>query len=240
MDRPRLLLAPAFTGLAWAIRPELEEWAEVITYDPREPVDKPAGMLGHEAVAERGLEVWDDRGWDSCFVAGDGLGLAIALQIAARRPDRVEGLALGHATLSQRRDGDRPPISDAVWSAMTEMIRTDSEAFIRNAFVQLTRGSYDEDLARRMMTLYSQEQLEEGWLLLTRPDLEFGETLKELDLPLLLGKHEGCLLHTDEGYEDAVAAFPEARTVSTEHACCTDPRFGEALRRFCEEILESA
>lgn len=231
---------PVFTGLAWAIRPQIEEWAEVITYDPRKPVDQATGTLGHEAVAEHGLAAWDDRDWDSCFVAGDGLGLAIAVQIAAWRPDRVQGLILGHATLSQRRDGARPPISDAVWSAMTEMIRTDSEAFIRNAFVQLTRGSYDEDLAQRMMTLYSQDQLEEGWLLLTRPDLEFGEPLKELDLPLLLGKHEGCLLHTDEGYEDVVAAFPEARTVSTEDACCTDPLFGEAMQEFCEEVLEPA
>lgn len=229
-----------FTGLSWAIRPQLVEWAEVIAYDARELVDEPAGTLGHEDAAERGLAAWDDRGWDSCFIAGDGFGVAVALQIAVRRPDRVEGLALGHAALSQRRDGDRPPINDAVWSTMMEMLRTDSEAFIRNAFVQLTRGSFDEDLMRRMMTLYSPERLEEEWLTLTRPDLEFSETLKELDLPMLLGKHEGCLLHTDEGYEDAVAAFPDARTVSTEDACSTDPRFGEAMQEFCEEVLRSA
>ena len=31
--RPRLLLVPSFTELEWGIRPELEEWAEVVSFD---------------------------------------------------------------------------------------------------------------------------------------------------------------------------------------------------------------
>jgi hypothetical protein len=232
-----LLLVPEFTELAWTIRPQLEEWAEVAAYDPAGAGEERIATLTREAVAARGLGHWDARGWDSCFVAADSWAVPTAVEIATRRPDRVLGLALGHATLSTRRDGDRPPISEAVWSAMTEMIRTDSEAFIRNAIVQLTGGSYDEELVERTLARYPQQDLEEGWLAMTRPDVSVGVALSNLDLPLLLAQHEDCLLHTEEGYEDAVAAFPDARTVSTENACCTDPRFGEALREFCQGVL---
>lgn len=215
------------------IRPQLEEWAEVAAYEPdfaRRP--------SHDG--DLGLAQWDERGWDSCFVAGDGLGAPAALEIAARRPDGVRGLVLGHASLSQRRHGDRAPISEAVWSAMTEMLRTDRDSFIRNALIQLTGGSYDEELVKRMQTQYPRERLEEEWLALTQSADDMGDRLRELDLPLLLGKHEGCLLHTDEGYADAVAAFPDARTVVTEGACSTDPAFGDAMRAFCEDVLGSA
>jgi pimeloyl-ACP methyl ester carboxylesterase len=240
VGRPRLLLVPEFTELAWVIKPRLEEWGEVASYDPPRAPGESFATLDHEAVAERGLVEWDERGWDSCFIAGDSWAVATAVRIAAARPERVLGLALGHAALSQRRDGDRAPISEAVWSGMTEMLRTDSQAFIANAMVQLTRGSYDEALIQRALALFGGQDLEAGWRTLTRPDVEFGGTLAELGVPLLLARHEGCLLHTEEGYEDAVAAFPDARTVVTEGACCTDPRFAEALREFCEELAPSA
>ena len=34
MSRPRLLLVPEFTELTWTIKPQLAEWAEVVSYDP--------------------------------------------------------------------------------------------------------------------------------------------------------------------------------------------------------------
>jgi len=34
MGRPRLLLIPEFTEVTWTIKPRLEEWAEVASYDP--------------------------------------------------------------------------------------------------------------------------------------------------------------------------------------------------------------
>src|SRR5947199_229500 len=33
MARPRLLLIPSFTELEWTIRPALEEWADVASFD---------------------------------------------------------------------------------------------------------------------------------------------------------------------------------------------------------------
>lgn len=52
---------------------------------------------------------------------------------------------------------------------------------------------------------------------------------------LLFGKHEEYLLFTDEGFDDAVAAFPQARTCITPAVCAASPAFAEALRSFCAE-----
>jgi hypothetical protein len=59
-----------------------------------------------------------------------------------------------------------------------------------------------------------------------------GAALAELDVPLLLAKHEGCLASTDEGFEDAVAAFPDAATVVCPEMCASSPAFAAALRSF--------
>ena len=43
MERPRLLLVPELTELEWVIKPLLEEWAEVASYDAPGVGDEPAG-----------------------------------------------------------------------------------------------------------------------------------------------------------------------------------------------------
>jgi hypothetical protein len=236
VERPRILLVPGFTELTWTIKPLLERWAEVASYDPPGVGDEPRGDLGYEAVAERGLQELDKRGWGPYFVAVDGVAAPIAVQIGLARRDDLLGLALGHAALSTRRSGARPPVSPEVHSAMTQLLKQDREGFLRNAIVQATGGSYNEELAAEMLERMPLHVAEEAYEKLTE-EVEFGEQLRELDVPLLLAKHDGCLMHTEEGYADAVAAFPDAMTASTPDACCTDPEFAEALREFCEAVF---
>jgi hypothetical protein len=235
VDPPRILLVPGFTELTWTIKPLLEKWAEVASYDPPGVGDEPRGDLGYEAVAERGLQELDKRGWSSYFVAVDGVAAPIAIHIAMARREDVLGLALGHAALSTRRSGERPPISPEIHSAMTQLLKQDREGFLRNAIVQATGGSYDEELAQEIVDRMPLDVAEEAYKALTE-EVEFDKQLQHLDVPLLLVKHEGCLMHTDEGYADAVVAFPGAMTASTPDACCTDPGFAEALREFCESV----
>ena len=59
------------------------------------------------------------------------------------------------------------------------------------------------------------------------------QKLRELDAPLLFAKHEGCIAATEEGWEDAVAAFPNAATVSVPLDPSVSGEFAEALRSFC-------
>jgi hypothetical protein len=238
VDTPRLLLVPSFTELEWeGIRPHLEQWADVASFDLPGVGEEPrAEKLERGIVTERGLEELGRRGWGSCFVVSDGWGIPSAALLASARPEAILGMALGHARLSQRREGDRAPINGAVWSAMTELIGKDHEAFIYHGIAQATGGSVSEDLAERMVARFPRDLLEIGWDAVTSDDVPIGELLARLDCPLLFAKHEGCLMSTEEGFDDAAAAFPGARTISVTDAPPSSEKFADALRDFCQEI----
>ena len=243
MDRPKLLLVPEFTELEWdAIRPRLEEWAEVASFDPPGVGAEPrAEKLDREVIVNRGLEELDRRGWDACFIATDSWGIASAVRLAVALPDdAVLGLALGHAKLSFRRDGERAPVNGPVYDGLTELIRTDHEAFIRHGIAQATGGSVSEDLAERMIERFPRDLLVSGWEAITADDAEIGQILAQVECPLLFAKHAGCLGSTEEGFEDAAAAFPRAKTVAVEDAPLSSEKFADALRDFCEEIFPAA
>src|SRR3954451_19541959 len=101
MARPRLLLVPSFTELEWTIRPMLEEWAEVASFDtpgvgsevlPFEvELDEGRGramlMQWREAAATRALAEVDDLGWDDFFVVTDASGGPTAVRVATARRD---------------------------------------------------------------------------------------------------------------------------------------------------------
>jgi pimeloyl-ACP methyl ester carboxylesterase len=238
MSQPRLLLVPEFTELEWAaIRPRLEEWAEVASYDPPGVGAEPrVARLDRRAVAERGLAELDRLGWERYFIATEGWGIPSAVEVALERPDRVLGLALGHAKLSFRRKGERAPVSDAIYSAMTELIRTDHEAFLRHGIAQATGGSVSENLAEQMIERFPQDLMVAGWEAITRDDADIGRMLARLDCPLLLANHVGCLGSTQEGFDDAAAAFPHASVVRVHDAPLSSVEFAVALREFCEGI----
>jgi pimeloyl-ACP methyl ester carboxylesterase len=235
-DRPKLLLVPEFTEVELAIRPQLEEWAEVASYDPpgvgREPLE---GGFGREGIVRRGLAEVDRRGWQRFFVLAEGWGISSGVAIAGERPDEVQGLALGHAKLSYRRDGPRAPVNGEVWEALTQLVRTDRRGFVRHGIAQATRGSIGEEQAERMLARIPEDRMEAGWEELTR-DEPFSEMLLGLECPLLLAKHEGCLVSTEEGFDDAAAALPRARTIAVEIAPLASDDFAAAVRSLCEDV----
>jgi pimeloyl-ACP methyl ester carboxylesterase len=241
MTRPRLLLIPEFTELSWTIKPQLAEWAEVASYDPpgvgaeRLP-DGDVASLTREVIANRGLEELDRLGWDRVFLLADGWGIPVAVSIAERRPESILGIALGHAAVAIRLHGERPTMSPAVHAALAQLVHRDSEAFLRHGIAQSTAGSVSEELAEQMVERFPKEFLVAGWEAVTAEDERFGTVLRGLGLPLLLAKHKGCLMSTDEGFEDAVKALPGARTISVTGAPSTSEDFAVAVREFCEEV----
>jgi len=241
-QRPRLLLVPEFTELEWSgIRPQLEEWAEVASYDPPGVGEEPrAERLDRQVIVDRGLEELDRRDWERYFIATDSWGIPSALELALARPEAVLGVALGHAKLSHRREGERAPVNAAVYEALTELIRTDHEAFIRHGIAQATGGSISEDLAERMIERFPRDLLVAGWETITREDADIWELIAQLDCPLLFARHVGCLGSTQEGFDDAVAAFPRAKTVAVEDAPLGSVEFADALRGFCLAVSADA
>jgi hypothetical protein len=250
--RPRLLLVPAFTELQWTIRPQLDEWADVASFDPpgvgSEPL--PAGVeltpempeaerraalrKWREATAARGLEEVDRRGWERFFVVVDGDGPPAAVLLATARPEALEGLAIGHAALSRSTEGERPTMNKEVWAAMTALLRTDRAAFIRYGISQVTAGSVTEEAAEAIVSRYPESDLAVAiWETMGADPEPIEEGLAALDVPFLFAEHVGCLGSTREGFEDIVARFPEAETVSCSQAPSTSLEFAEALREFC-------
>ena len=242
MPTPRLLLCPQFTEVEWAIAPRLAEWAEVATFDAPGFGDEPPPEVGpkvdyRESIVRRALREIESRGWEEYFVVGDAWGTATAVRVATAEPDRVLGVALGHASVDYASEGERPSVNGEVVAAMTQLMRTDYDSFIRYGITQFTQGGFDEEMASEMVRRFPASEIAfRVWEMHVERPEPVGDLLRQVDKPLLLGKHEGCLVFTAEGYEDLIASFPEADTVAVSKASAASEDFAGALREFCERV----
>src|SRR5688572_11587279 len=228
--RPQILLVPSWSEVQWAIKPRLEDWADVASYDPPGVGTEPAaeGSLP-EAIVTRGAAEIERRGWTECIVAGDDFGAVIATLIAAVERPRVVGLALGHACLTHRLDGPRPTMSVEVREMTRRLLDIDFRSFIRqDVGIWDSRPGYAVDSADELVdALVERVPREFAMRLVDELEAGIGEAggslepfLRELGLPLLLAQHAGCILFTPYGFEDFVAAFPDAATVDTHESPC--------------------
>jgi pimeloyl-ACP methyl ester carboxylesterase len=242
VPRRRILLCPQFTEVEWTIAPRLSEWAEVATFDAPGVGDEPIPgddptRFDREMVVQRALQEVERLDWDSYFVVGDAWGTATAARIANARPAPVLGLALGHASLDYGTEGERAAVNGELVAAMTQLMRSDYDSFVRYGMTQFTQGGFDEETSGRIVARFPpMEVAATVWETLVERPEPFGEMLGQLDMPLLLAKHDGCLVFTAEGYEDAVAAFPQAHRASIPKAPSASDDFAAALREFCEGV----
>jgi pimeloyl-ACP methyl ester carboxylesterase len=237
-NRPRLLLVSGVSELEWRIKPQLEAWADVASFDPPGVGDSP-GEWSPEASGDLAVRTADEREWDQFILVVDAWGGWYLPRILERRSEAIRGLAYGHAAVSARMTGDRPVRNPAVWDAFQDLITEGQEKFARSTITQFTQDGIDEaaatEIMKRVPMPVFQRLLKSGRQL----DFDLVPLLRQLDVPLLFAQHDGCLLYTDEGYEDAVAAFPGAGRCVTEKTCSADPAFAEAIRDFAEEICGS-
>ena len=242
MADPRVLLCPQFTEVEWAIAPRISEWAEVATFDAPGVGDEPLPdggpeMIDREAMVRRALQEVESRGWDEFFVVGDAWGTATAARVAATDPARVLGVALGHASVDYATDGERPAVNGEVVAAMSQLMRTDYDSFVRYGITQFTQGGFDDEMAAEMVRRFPATDIAAGvWEMHVGRSEPIADLLRQVEKPLLLAKHEGCLVFTAEGYEDLIAAFPDAEGASVHKASGASDEFADALRRFCESV----
>jgi hypothetical protein len=240
MDGPRLLLVPQLTELEWLIKARLEEWAEVATYDaPGVGAEPRAHKFSEKAVAQRGLDELDRRGWDRCVVVADEFGVAAALELVAAAPGVVQAMALGHARLSNALEGERAPLNREVYAGLAALMRADRRTFVRHLF-RLTggetmEGGYGEDMVDAYLERVPAEHMVRFWEERPLAGAQIGEQLRGLDVPLLFARHRGCLLYTDEGFDDAAKALPDAHSVSVGDKPSTSDEFAGLLQAFCRE-----
>lgn len=232
-----LLLVPTMTEVEWRIKPLLSEWAEVASFDAPGVGEAPPAEPGADAVVERGLAELERRGWERCVIVGDEVGAALAARIAARRPAAVRALVMGHPALSFTTGGNRPTINGEVLDALMALSRTEYRSFVR-ALAQLTQDAYDEELADLYMERVSQDLVQAYMadFFGRAGQIDLLTILRGLDAPLLLVEHAGCLMWTREGFEDAIAALPDAVRTSVELKPSVNPAFATLLRDFCENL----
>jgi hypothetical protein len=236
----RLLLVPQLTELEWRIKPLLEEWADVASYDAPGVGDEPSTELAvSEAVAQRGLAEVERRGWDRCVVVADEFGVAAATYLANGNSEIVDAIALGHARLSNAIDGERAPLNREVLAGLVQLARHDLRTFVRQLF-KLTagvevKGGYSEDLVDSYLERVPGDLLPSFFQTRAEAGVRIDECLRGLDVPMLLAQHKGCLLFTDEGFEDVVAALPNATVERVDEKPSASPEFALALRSFCEQ-----
>jgi hypothetical protein len=240
MDRPRLLLVPQLTELEWLNKPLLEEWADVASYDaPGVGAGSDDAPSGSDAVAQRGLEELERRGWDRCVVVSDEFGVAAATALLAAQPAVVQAMAVGHARLSNELEGERAPMNREVFAGLGTLMRADMRTFVRQ-FFRLTggetmEGGYGEEMVDAYLERVSLERMLPFWESRPEQGEQIGERLESAEIPMLLAQHRGCLLYTAEGFEDAVAALPGASVVSLDDKPSTSPEFARVLETFCRE-----
>ena len=124
-----------------------------------------------------------------------------------------------------------------VVAAMTQLLGTDHDSFVRYGLTQFTQGGFDEEMAAEMVRRFpATDVVSRVWEMHTGRVEPIGDLLRELDKPLLIARHEGCLVFTAEGYEDVAAAFPDSQRVSVHKPSSASEEFAEALREFCEKL----
>ena len=233
---------PQLTELEWLIKPLLEEWAEVASYDAPGVGSEPGSdQFNSEAVAGRGLEEADRRGWDRCVVVADEFGVAAAAHLLAAAPEVVQAMAVGHARLTNELEGERAPLNREVHAGLGAMMRADTRMFIRQLF-RLTggetmEGGYQENMVNEYLERVPVELLVHFWGSRSDEGKQIGDQLRRVEVPLLLAQHKGCLLYTDEGFDDAVEALPHTQVVRLPDKPSTSPEFAGVLEAFCREQI---
>jgi pimeloyl-ACP methyl ester carboxylesterase len=237
-ERPRLLLVPSISELEWGrILPLLEEWAEVVTYDiPGLSETELSQPLDADFFVAGGVQVLERQGWSAAIIVGDQFGSALAVLVAEAWDGDVRGLALGHACLTYTREGPRPAISAIAADFQLQLTRL-GRVQADQMFLQGVEMTYGSDVAAgiraRLSPSFTQQYAQ---LLLDNQDIDLEPRLRKLGAPLFFAQHEECGLWMPEGFEDAVAAFPEARTLATEENPGSSPEFAAELREFATAV----
>jgi hypothetical protein len=120
-------------------------------------------------------------------------------------------------------------------------MRTDPRSFVRQMFKMTAGeglvGGYGDELVDEYMQRVPLELGVPAFDTAAADEEGLAERLTDVDVPVLLAQHKGCLMFTDDGFEDAVTAFPDATVVRCTDKPSTSEEFVGELREFCATLV---
>jgi hypothetical protein len=206
------------------------EWADVESFDTpgvgsrRE--EQPGGVPGAAAAAAERL---DELGWDRCAVVCDSHAQAAGIELTLSEPGRVGAIFVSHAAARYSATGPRPALNPSVHEAAGRLLETDYRSFAR-AITQMSQGEMGDDFVERWYELVPRQAAARMLLGMAETEPELVRRLAGTQIPVVLGRHKGCVVWTEEGFQDAVEAVPAARTVVCDGIPARDPRFLAEVR----------
>ena len=230
MSRRRLLYVPIAAALEVERFLAAVDWAEVASFDVpgagARKASPPGGVAGAVAAA---LERLDELGWERCGVVCDSHGQAAAVELALSHPGRVEAICIGHAAAGYTHTGPRAALNPPIHDAARQLLEPDFRS-VGRAVTQLTQGIADEATVDAWIAAVPQETAKHILLELSEAEPALATRLRNAEMPVVLGRHKGCVMWTEEGFADAAAALPRAHSVVCEGAPTQDPAFLAAAR----------
>ncbi|MGH2837917.1 MAG: alpha/beta fold hydrolase [Thermoleophilaceae bacterium] len=215
------------------------DWAVVESCDsPGAGSARGASPRGVQGVVAAALARLDELGWERYLLIGDSHGQAATIEVALARPDRVTGVFISHAAARYKLSGDRPAMTPAVRDAAQQLLDTDYRSFAR-AVTQLTLGLADDEWVERWLAEVPHPVAKSILGDLSDREPELVTRLAEIDVPVLLGQHKGCVMWTPESFADACAAVPGAGVIRCEGIPVQDLGFIDAVRGVASGVASS-
>lgn len=193
----------------------------VVAYDHRARTDRWQGPYSLDDLADDCVRLLDELGIERCVLGGMSMGGFMAIPLALRHPDRLDGLAL-IATMA----GGYPPGEVAEIEAMLARL-------VERETVSREIAEWERDLVMGATTRRERPELVEAWMerwmtrrseavhwefrsWMHKPDMT--ERLAEVDLPALVLHGTEDVVLPIERARTMAAALPRARMVEIERA----------------------
>ena len=142
--------------------------------------------------------------------------------------------------MSNSVDGPRAALNREVLSGIQSLIRTDPRTFVHQLFRmtggERTEGGYGDAMVEEWVRRVPMEVAEPFYEARVDEGDDDGRAPCHPEFAHAAGPAQGCLMFTEEGFEDAVAALPHARVYRGNEKPSTSAEFVRVLREFCASL----
>jgi len=222
----------------------LEDRYRVVAFDHRARTDRRHGDYSLDDLADDCVRLLDELGIERCVLGGMSMGGFMALPLALRRPERLDGLILISSMAAAYSEEERADIDEKLADLRHHDTVTEEFAqWERDLVLGETTQRESPELVRYWMDRWKTRRSEavagefRSWM--HKPDMT--PRLAEIELPaLVIHGAEDAVLPIERGRELA-AGLPDARFVAIERCGHTSTveapnAVSTAMREFLDEL----